>query len=314
MDRPSRIRAVRVLLSAGLAAALLFFLARVLARSWREAGVYHWSVNGWWIAASFAVLAVYFPLVAWIWARIVASLGERLPFRQACRVWFLSQMGKYVPGKIWYAMGRLYLSREAGLGLVPASASTLLEILLVILAACGVFLLSLPVWPSHPGKDLLLIPAALAAVALLVHPAVFGFLLRAGARVLGREPVRYGLTWRGLAATAAAYAATWLLYGAGIDFLLRGIRLEGVEAEMTIGAPARILFFSGSAAIAWSIGFLSLFAPGGLGVREASLAYFLSMHLAQPMPVLLALVARIWIVIGELASAAIGWRLGRSRA
>jgi hypothetical protein len=310
MKRPSRFGSLRVLLSAALVAAILFFLARLLAKSWREAGVYDWSLDGWWIAASFAVLALYFPFVAWIWARLARSAGGDISFRGACRVWFLSQMGKYVPGKVWYAMGRLYLSREAGLGIVPATASTILEILLVLLAAGAVFLVSLPLWPSAARSELVWIPIALVLLALLVHPKVFALLLRLAARALRREIPPIRLSWAGLAWNTARYAGSWILYGAGIDFLLRGIRLDGASAEITLGAPGRILFFAGSAALAWSIGFLSIFAPGGLGVREASFAYCLSMHLTAPLPVLLALVARLWIVAGEVGSAAVGWRLG----
>jgi len=256
------------------------------------------------------VLALYFPFVAWIWAGLARSVGGEISFRGACRVWFLSQMGKYVPGKVWYAMGRLYLSRESGLGIVPATASTLLEILLVLLSAGAVFLVSLPLWPSPARGELVWIPIAVVLLALLVHPKIFALLLGLAARALRREVPPVRLTWSGLAWNTARYAGSWILYGAGIDFLLRGIRMDGASAEIALGAPGRILFIAGSAAVAWSLGFLSLFAPGGLGVREASFAYCLSMHLAAPLPVLLALVARLWIVVGEVGSAAVGWRLG----
>jgi uncharacterized membrane protein YbhN (UPF0104 family) len=305
---------VRSVLSGLLVAAILFFLLRSLRRSWSEAGVYAWGLSGWWLAASLAALAVYFPLVAWIWGRIVRAMGDRITLAGACRVWFLSQFGKYVPGKIWYAMGRLALCRREGVGLLTGSVSTLLELLLVILAACAVFLASLPLWPVVGRRELVWAPAAIGGIVIVLHPAVFGFLLRLGLRILGKEAPPYRVGWRPLAVNTAWYALSWIVYGAGLDFLLRSLRLGGAAAEIPLSAGARILFLAGASAVAWAAGFVSFFAPGGLGVREAIFAYFLSLHLPPPFPVLLALVSRIWIVVGEVGSAAVGWILGGNRS
>jgi hypothetical protein len=304
---------LRVVISTAVVVLLLGLLVRMLLRSWREAGVYDWSLHGWWIAASFLLLAIYFPLVAWIWGRIVRDLGGEIRFRSACRVWFLSQLGKYVPGKIWFAMGRVALSRQEGVGFLVASVSTVLELLLVILAAGAVFLLSAPFWPSIGSRELTILPAALVVIAFIVHPVVFGYLMRLAGRVLRRSIVPPRLSWRSLGSNAGWYALSWILYGAGIDCLLRGVRLDGVELP-ALGVLPRLLFLSGASAVAWSIGFLSLIAPGGLGVREASLAYLLGMHFPGPIPVFLALVSRVWIMIGELVSITIGWRLTGGRS
>jgi hypothetical protein len=306
--------ALRAVLSGLVAVGILALLFRALVRSWRDAGVYQWSMNGWWIAAAFLALAVYFPLVAWIWRRLVRALGEEISFRDACRVWFLAQLGKYVPGKIWFAMGRIALSRGAGVSVLTASASTLLELLLVLLAAAAVFLASVPLWPGIAGHSLFLLPIAVLLILVLIHPAVFALLLLVGARLLRHGSVPRRVPWRTLASNCLWYAASWLVYGLGIDLLLRGIRLEGVPAGTSLAAPGRLLWIAGAAAVAWSIGFLSLLAPGGLGVREASFAYLLSMHLPAPFPILLALLARVWIVIGETATALVGWRLKGGRS
>jgi uncharacterized membrane protein YbhN (UPF0104 family) len=301
---------LRATLSLAIAAVILYYLVRSLARGWREAGVYRWSVDWAWLALSLAVLAVYFFLAAWIWKRILRSMGEEIGTGQACHVWFLSQLGKYIPGKVWFALGRIYLARRVGVDAIPASVSTVLELLMVMLAAAAVFLASLPLWPSVAGKEILFAPAAIAVIVLLVHPAVFGALLRLATRVLRRDPVPYRFAWRDLALTAVAYALTWILYGAGLEILLRTVRLEGIAQEAGLSTAGRILFLSGAAGVAWTIGFLSFFTPSGLGVREATLGYMLAFHLPAPVPVLLALVARIWITVGEIGSAVVGWRLG----
>lgn len=59
---------------------------------------------------------------------------------------------------------------------------------------------------------------------------------------------------------------------------------------------------------AWSIGFLSLITPSGLGVREGVLSMFLTTCLPPVTATLVALLARLWMVITEVVLAGVAWR------
>jgi len=306
-------RLARAILSGAIAALILFFLVRSLRRSWNEAGVFDWGIDPGWLALSIVLLALYFFLAAWIWRLVLRALGEEIGLADACRIWYFSQMGKYVPGKVWFAVGRIVLCRQVGVGAAAASISTVLELLLVILAAAAVFLVSLPLWPSVDAKVLTLAPIGAAAIIVVLHPSVFSRILRWAAKVLRREPMSYPLRWRDLGIIVGAYAITWIVYGAGLECLLRAIRLGEAVAAPELALPGRILFFAGAAGVAWAIGFLSVITPSGLGVREATLGFFLNVHLAAPLPVLLALVARLWMTVGEIGSALVAFGLGGKR-
>ena len=54
---------------------------------------------GFLLATVAAVGAYFFPMLAW--RRLLADLGSPLDLAPAARVFFLSQLGKYVPGSIW---------------------------------------------------------------------------------------------------------------------------------------------------------------------------------------------------------------------
>ncbi|MBN1826795.1 MAG: flippase-like domain-containing protein [Candidatus Eisenbacteria bacterium] len=301
-----------MIFSAALTAALLVFLLRSLIRGWREAGIYSWSLEPAPLVAAFVVAAAYFALAAWAWKRVLAALGEEIPFRESCRIWFLSQLGKYIPGKVWFAMGRIVLAGRAGVGAGAASVSTVVELMMVLLASALVFLASLPARPGPAGREMVFALGGAVILVLLLHPRVFGFLLRLAARVLGRQALPYRIGWRGLASLTLLYGASWILYGAGLVLLSRAIRLEGAPPPPPVGEPARLLVFSGAAAISWALGFLSVLTPSGLGVREAALGYLLGSTLPPPGPVVLALAARLWITLAEMGAAAIGWFLGRT--
>ncbi len=66
-----------------------------------------------------------------------------------------------------------------------------------------------------------------------------------------------------------------------------------------------------TAAVAAAItgGFLAVFAPGGLGVREALLFEALKDQLG-PQAVAVAVLMRVVSMIGELSAAAVLWRFG----
>jgi len=304
-------RIARVTISAAITAAILVFLVRSLLRGWREAGVYRWTVEPLPLIAAFAVAAAYFALAAYGWKRVLAALGEEITFRHSCRVWFLSQLGKYIPGKVWFAMGRIVLAGRAGVGPVAASVSTVVELMLVLLAAALVFLVSLPARPGPAERETAIALAGVALLLLFLHPRVFGFLLRLAARIMRREALPYRVGWRGLLQLTLLYGGSWILYGTGLILLERAIRLEGAPPPPPIGAPSRLLIFSGAAGISWALGFLSVLTPSGLGVREATLGYLLGSTLPPPAPVLLALAARLWITLAEAGAAALGWFLGR---
>ena len=56
----------------------------------------------------------------------------------------------------------------------------------------------------------------------------------------------------------------------------------------------------GTYVLAWIIGFLAFFTPGGLGVRETVLVLMLNLYLPVYISAVLAILSRVWWIIGEL--------------
>src|SRR5919202_3220221 len=53
------------------------------------------------LAAAAAATVVNLVLTGLAWRAVVADLGARLPLGLAARVFFVGQVGKYVPGSLW---------------------------------------------------------------------------------------------------------------------------------------------------------------------------------------------------------------------
>lgn len=172
-------------------------------------------------------------------------------------------LAKYVPGTVWTPLARIvWLRRAAGEKRTSyVLSSILLEAGLSAVAGVLVFVAGLAFVPS---VDAPLLPLAAFAVfvALLLHPRVFRSLAR---WVFGRfgaaEPPP--LRWRTLLGLLLYYALTWLVGGAALWFLLRSV---GAAPD-----PESIPYLGGTAAVGAIVAVLSVFAPSGLGVREASM-------------------------------------------
>ncbi len=60
-------------------------------------------------------------------------------------------------------------------------------------------------------------------------------------------------------------------------------------------------------AFAWSIGFMTLITPGGLGVREGILSLLLTSCLPPATATLIALLSRIWVICIEIILAGVAF-------
>src|SRR5437773_2276517 len=112
------------------AAAVLFFAARSLATQWNRVELRLIEVRfGWeWIAAATVLILVAYALLIEGWRRILMAWDSHLPFSDAARIWFLSNLGKYVPGNIWSLTAMSVMARRRGLsGMAAAGSSVIMQ-------------------------------------------------------------------------------------------------------------------------------------------------------------------------------------------
>jgi hypothetical protein len=110
-------------------------------------------------------------------------------------------------------------------------------------------------------------------------------------RVLGRPTVALGLTVGKAARIVGWYFLSWIMFGAA--FWLFVISVTG---DRSINP----LFLSGAYAVAYVLGFLAFFVPGGLGVREGLLSVLLSTAMPMGVALLIAFLLRLLVTAIEL--------------
>ena len=246
-----------------------------------------------------AIVAAYYLVFVLGWMRILVAYGIRVPYLVALQSEMLSMLAKYIPGGVWTPTARVVALRRFGVRDTPVVlASILLEAGISAVAGVIVFVVGLVI---IGGADVPLIPVAAFAVVvgILLYPPVFGRVATRLLRPFGADEVA-PLPTRTTFELMGFYALTWPLGGAGLFFMLRS-----VGGDPTISS---IPFLGGVAAVGAIVAVLAVFAPSGLGVREASM-YGLMLAVATESVALgatilnrlaITLVEAILVVVGAL--------------
>jgi glycosyltransferase 2 family protein len=215
------------------------------------------------------------------WRAVLDDLGSPLRHRDAAGIFFVGQLGKYLPGSVWPVVAQMELGRERAVPRKRSAAAALLVIAVALTAGGIVAAATLPFTAGgdiHPYRYVFLLPAA---GLVLLWPPVFN---RIATRVFRAER---GLTTRGIATALGWAVAQWLAYGAAIHAL-------------TGGDTGRLALNTGAYALAWCAGFLFLVAPAGAGVREGALALLLAPAIGSGRALGYALVARLLATVADL--------------
>jgi hypothetical protein len=259
------------------------------------------------LASLVAALAGLFAS-AQVWRSLLTDLGSRLPIRPALHVFFLGQLGKYLPGSVFAVAAQMELGRDQGVSRSRVGTASLL--FMGVLVATGLLVSAVALPLTSPGAldayfwVLLVLPVGLVCLAPPVLTRLVGVMLR----VLRRDPLERPLSWRGVGAAVGWSLAMWAAYGVHVLLLVLPQR-----AELTGGASSLPLLALGGYALAWTVGFLFLLAPAGAVLREAVLVLALAPLLDKPAATAVAVVSRGVMTLGDLLWGAAGALLRPTR-
>jgi len=258
-------RRVRVLAQVLLVAAAVFVALRVRSL-WHGSHVELASVDWVALAGSFLLGAVGTAASALIWLFILDGLGVK-PRLRWTGLFFQAQLGKYIPGSIWQYAGRAAVARANGIPVRPVGISLPIESAAAAIAAGSMAAFLLGWWGA----------LLLAAVAVLLFAS--------------RRPTRSRLPALVTVEATLLYLPVWVLLTASFWLCARGL----------VGVPASDLtLYMGAFAVAWLAGLLAIYAPGGLGVREAVLVALLSSRIGAADALVVAAASRLMLVLVDV--------------
>ncbi len=274
-----------------IAGVFVFFIARAMAGRWSEVRdvIGNITVRALVLSLFAATAAVWCSFMSW--RAILTDFSHPVPVSGAMRIFFVGQLGKYLPGKVWPVLTQMRLGKAFDVPGRSSAAAVLIAMLMGLGTALLVTACVLPILGDSAFKQywwtLLVLPVAVAAL----WPAVLNKLLSWATRLLKREPMPKPLTARGIIRSAVWSLGTWLLYGIALWVLL--LDLGGTGPDLVIRS---IGAFAGS----WAIGFLLAIAPAGVGPREVALVVLLGPAVGEPVALVAALISRLVITAADL--------------
>ena len=255
--------------------------------------------------------ALVLTIAAWsvmmiAWRGLLADAGSPLPVRASSRIFFLGQLGKYVPGSVWPVVAQMELGRAHKVPRVRSATAAILATLVSLVAALLTAAATLPFASGAATDDYLWAFAAVPVLVVGLHPRVANPVLKRLFRLAKRPPLERDLTGRTIATATARGVVAWTI--AGLHVWLLAVRL---------GAPPgqTFLFATGGFAFAWSVGFIFVLAPAGAGVRELILIAALTPVLDPGKATAVAVASRLVTIVADLVAAGIAASLtgGRPR-
>jgi glycosyltransferase 2 family protein len=227
------------------------------------------------------------------WKAVLADFGSRVPVSGGMRIFFMGQLGKYLPGKLWPILTQMRLGDEYR---VPRRASgAAAGVFMLLVLGTGLVLAAVTV-PFLGGQafgrywwTLAVLPPALAAM----HPVILNRGLGLALRLAKREPMPRPLTVRGIATAAFWCLPMWALFG---------VHTWALALDLgSANALDLYLRSTGVFAASWSIGFVLGVLPAGAGPREAAFILLFGATLPTAQATVIALVSRLLITVGDVA-------------
>jgi len=284
-------------------------------------------LNGFIIAlsATFGVLALLCTGLGWR-SSVRASTTVNLSIKESFRVFFITQLGKYIPGAIWPTVMQMETLKKFGADRFKVFIGSCFSMWAQLTSAVllgGVLLLfnkllfntviftdmnvsnivssdsrilseSLNNWLMN--HNLLLIFMLLACGLLLLLPFISmirNFAIHLFSAVFKKFQALRDPSFDD---KKLWMALCWNILGNVFWGLHAFVLVHGLSSEITFDLKLISLMIA-IFAISWAVGFVIIFAPGGLGPRELMLTLFLTGLISQPSILSFIVISRVMSIL-----------------
>jgi uncharacterized membrane protein YbhN (UPF0104 family) len=290
-----------------IAFAIFVFLGKMVWENWNQVKDVPFTLRPFPFILSTFIFAFSYFIQVWAWTLITVKLRIAVSFPETIKSWFYSQLGKYLPGKVWLLLSRFYYYESKGKARERISVALYLEMVTVIVAAGVIFLAALILFkemgPFYSGGQFWCLALAFILVAFIfLHPKVLQGVLNWILVHFKKEPVLLSVSYANI---------IWILFVCIVAWVVGGIGFYLFVDSVYAVSSKYILFLTGALAISSILGLIAIFAPSGLGVREGVLVYLLSFVMAAPVAVIISILTRLWMTLIEIGLIGVIYLFGK---
>lgn len=269
-----------------------FFIGRTIYRNWAQVRQADWQLAPLYLLVSLSLTIPWFTWRPFVWKLLLARFGYPLPYAASFRVLRQAEMSRYVPGTVWQYVSRVYLAGRWGIPATACLGATLIETVMLLLAALPLALWSLQdAMPVVEGYPRIALAVFLCGSIFVLHPRILNWWATILSRY-ARQPYRHlDVRWITLAGIALSYVVMWTTLGLAVAFFVRGVMAVSVEHVPRV---------AGNYIASWVGSMLAVVAPAGMGIRDGILGLLLRGIMPLGAAFTVALAVRLWLTLLEL--------------
>ena len=224
------------------------------------------------------------------------TTGKKLPYTKVELLYCRTNIYKYLPGNVMHYVGRNQLAMEENLSHVDVATATILEIFVTLISSFVIIVLFswnyAVEWLSDNSVSFKLI--IIAAVACVLVLLVLLLVMR---RKLIEVLKKYSLLIN--KKNIAIYVGL-IFYNVFTMLLTCSLFLLVLRSVGVVLTPSYLLVTIGLFSLSFLLGYITPGAPGGIGIREAMLTYFLGSIADSSLILAGALIFRIVSILGDV--------------
>ena len=228
------------------------------------------------------------------WRTAVAATSGPVRRRVGRQVFFVTQLGKYLPGAVWTVVGQVDAAKRLGLSRPRMALGAVLFIVLHVLTGLFVSALLLPATAPDMMRTYTWAFALVPLLLVAMLPRVLSKMMDIALRLVGQPQFTTPLRTRDVLVPSAWLLLTWAAFG---------LALFAVAEPLAVhtGLVQLIGISTGVFALAWAVGVLVVPAPAGVGVREVVLFLALAPLLGATEATSVAILTRVLHTAADLA-------------
>jgi len=264
-------------------AVFIFFILKNYHTELKEAAA---QIHASYFLLSFACIFLAKIMLAMFMRYVLHSVEKDLSFSACFNIYNLSQLGKYLPGNIWHFVGKAAAYKKNGFSLGNIRDALFIENIWLVVSALIYGLVLITLFNFIFVQQLLISYYKYVLIFLFITPIIIFItnkVLRVNLNLIFTDS-------RLCLKIIVLQIFIWSLLGMGF----------AVPAIPFLPEDTGIFMIVGLYAIAYSIGFVTPFAPAGIGVREGVLALGLLPYMSLDVLVLVSVVNRAIYIIVEL--------------
>nr|WP_194309123.1 lysylphosphatidylglycerol synthase domain-containing protein [Flaviflexus huanghaiensis] len=247
----------------------------------------------WWVVLAALVVSFVFVWVTMLaWRTILNDAGGTVKAVPARRIFFVSQVAKYLPGGVWNFVAAAEMGADYNISRRRSVTVLLMSMLVSVLTGLGLASIAFLFGPSDLIDTYWWVLLVIPVLLVILYPPVLNVFVNRGLTLLKRDGIEKPFSGRAIAVAAALGAASWMLAGLQVWIILTGLGNDP--------SPQTYLLTMGGYALAWAVGFLVFFVPAGVGVREVVLGASLAGLVPAGDVVVVVLLSRILFTIADL--------------